>query len=175
MGGIGIQAMLADHEDLRTDVRGVVLVATLARPVTVPLGKLMARLGGTRLARRVMSQRTHGRVLARGGVGAAPSVTVIDVIRNGWVNCPDATRAGVMSDLVDFDFSDALTEIDVPITVIAGDVDQVTPYGENRRIAALLPRGRLVTLPGIGHAAQWEAADRVAEVAAAHAGPDGHP
>ena len=169
MGGIGIQAMLADHEALRDDLRGVVLVATLARPVEVPLGRLMGKLGGTPLARRVMGNRIHGRLMARGGVGAEPSITVIDVIRDGWATSSDATRAGVMRDLRDFDLSEALRVIHVPTTVIAGDRDLVTPFEENRRIAELLPNGRLEAQPGVGHAAHWEAADRVVAIAAAYA------
>ena len=170
MGGIGIQAMLADHTSLRNDLRAVVLVATLARPVDVPLGKLMAWLGGTSLARRVMGNRLHGRILARGGVGRQPANVVLDVVRNGWAACADSTRAGVMRDLRDFDFSEALNTVDLPVTVVAGDLDQVTPFAENQRIAELLANGRLVRLPGIGHAAHWEAADRVADIVIAHVG-----
>jgi pimeloyl-ACP methyl ester carboxylesterase len=169
MGGIGIQAMLADHDALRPSLRGVVLVATLARPVDVPLAKLMGWLGGTPLARRVMANRLHGRILARGGVGREPANLVLDVVRAGWARCADSTRAGVMRDLRDFDFADALSTVDLPVTVVAGDLDQVTPFEENQRIAELLPKGRLVTLTGIGHAAHWEAADRVAEIVVANA------
>jgi pimeloyl-ACP methyl ester carboxylesterase len=168
MGGIGIQAMLIDHEEARRGVRAVVLVATLARPASVPLGKLMARLGGTALAARVMAHRVHGRILARGGVGDEPAVTLLDVIRNGWATCPGGTRVGVMRDLVDFDFSERLRATETPVTVVAGDLDQVTPHDENRHIANVLPNGRLDTVPGVGHAAHWEAADRVAEIVAAY-------
>lgn len=169
MGGIGIQAMLADHVAMRTQISAVVLVATLARPVEVPFGKLIARIGGSTLARRAMSHRLHGRVLARAGVGAEPANIVLDVIRDGWAVCPNSTRSGVLRDLLDFDFSEALTTIELPVTVVAGDLDQVTPYAENKRIAELLPNGRLETLLGVGHAAHWEAADRVAETIADYA------
>lgn len=169
MGGIGIQAMLADHEDVRADLRAAVLVATAARPVGAPLATLMGRLGGTSLARRTMASRTHGRVFARGGMGVDSANVVLDVVRSGWANSSDSTRAGVMRDLRAFDLSPALPEIQLPITVIAGDADQVTPHEENRRIAELLPNGRLETLPGVGHYVPWEAADVVTEIIAGYA------
>ncbi|MDH3678900.1 MAG: alpha/beta fold hydrolase, partial [Acidimicrobiia bacterium] len=50
MGGIGIQAMLAHHPTTTDRLHGMVLIATLSRPVSVPLGRLMSRLGGTALA-----------------------------------------------------------------------------------------------------------------------------
>ncbi len=176
MGGIGIQAMLADHPDLRTELRGAVLVATLARPVDAPLAALMRRLGGSALARWAMSSRIHGRVLARGGMGKESANVVLDVVRSGWANSADGTRDAIMRDLREFDLSEALAGIDLPITVIAGDADEVTPHEENHRIAELLPNGELETLPGVGHYAPWEAADVVAEVIATHAtgsGPGG--
>ncbi len=169
MGGIGIQALLAEREPVIDRVHGLVLVATLARPVSVPLGRLMRRLGGTTLARRVMAHAVHGRVLARGGVGSEPALTVLDVVRHGWVSCPDSTRAGVMRDLRDYDFSEMLEALATPTTVICGDLDQVTPLAESRRIAGLVPNARLEIVRGGGHALPWEAADLVADVIAAHA------
>ena len=169
MGGIAIQAMLADHEDLRAELRAAVLAATVARPVDAPLATLMGRLGGTSLARWTMAHRLHGRVFARGGMGVEAANVVLDVTRSGWADSSDRTRAGVMRDLRSFDLSATLAEIELPITVIAGDADQVTPHDENHRIAELLPNGHLETLAGVGHYVPWEAADVLADVIAAHA------
>lgn len=168
MGGIGIQAMVQAHPHLVRHLRGLVLVATLARPIPVPLGTLMGRLGGTALARKTMAHQVHGRVLARGGLGRQPTLTALDVVRNGWVSCPDTTRAGVMRDLRDFDFSETLRTLDEPTTVICGRLDRVTPLAESERMASLLPDARFVVVPGGGHALPWEAADRVAEAITDH-------
>ena len=190
MGGIGIQAALTARPDLVAGGDGTadragdgaggpvvaaVLVATLARPVSMPLGQLMSRLGGTALARRMMAHQVHGRVLARGGLGQRPALTAIDVVRHGWATCADGTRAGVMRDLRDYDFSDTLAGLDIPVTVMCGDRDQVTPLAESERMAALLPRGGLDVVAGGGHALPWEAADRVADIIAGHALPAGLP
>lgn len=169
MGGIGIQAMLAHHPAMVERLHGIVLIATLARPVSVPLGRLMSRLGGTALARWMMAHRIHGRILARGGLGRDPAVTILDVVRHGWASCPDDTRAAVMNDLRDYDFSAVLEATPVPTTVVCGDLDQVTPLAESERMAGLLPNGRLEVIPTVGHSVPWEAADRVAQIIAAHA------
>lgn len=168
MGGIGVQAGLAHHPEVAERTVGLVLVSTVARPVPVPLGRLMGRLGGTALARRTMAHRVHGRILARGGLGRDPALTAIDVVRHGWVTCADETRAGVMRDLRDYDFSEVLTSVEVPVTILCGDRDRVTPPGESRRLAGLVSHGLLDIVPGCGHALPWEAADRVAEAIITH-------
>ena len=169
MGAIGIQAGLAHQPDVLDRTAGLVLVSTVARPVPVPLGRLMGRLGGTALARRTMAHRVHGRVLARGGLGREPTLTAIDVVRHGWATCADETRAGVMRDLRDYDFSQTLASLEVPVTILCGDRDQVTPAAESRRMAGLVPHGLLEIVPGCGHALPWEAADRVADAITAMA------
>jgi 2-succinyl-6-hydroxy-2,4-cyclohexadiene-1-carboxylate synthase len=54
-----------------------------------------------------------------------------------------------------------LPQLDMPVLCIAGALD--APYvAAARRMASLLPRGTLRTIPGAGHAAQLEAPDAVA-------------
>ena len=172
MGGIGIQALLAHHPEVTSEIGALVLVATLARPVTVPLGQLMSRLGGLAIARKAMAHRVHGRALVRGGAGRVPYPTVLDVVRGGWVGCPDATRAAVMRDLRGFDFTDVLASVPVPTSVVCGDLDKVTPLRENRRIAETMPNARLEVMEGSGHAVTWEAVDRLAAIIVHHAKSD---
>ena len=97
------------------------------------------------------------------------SLTVLDVVRGGWARCPDATRAGLLTGLRDYDFTETLRGITAPTTVICGDVDQVTPLAESERMAEAIEGARLEVVPGAGHAVFWEAADLVAELIAQHA------
>lgn len=163
MGGITIQSWLAGHPE--ASPAGLVFVATLFRALGNPVGRLIARLGGTSLARRTMAHPVHGRVMSRSGLGREPSIALLDRIRGGWSGCPDSTRAGVLRDL-EFDFTDVLTAVGVPTTVVCGDLDRVTPLSENERIAELVPDARLEVVPGAGHEVIWEAADRVADAIA---------
>jgi pimeloyl-ACP methyl ester carboxylesterase len=163
MGGIGIQAWLAEHPDRAHLAHGLVLVATTSQSVSSPLGQLMRRLGGMPLARWAMGHPVHGRVLARRGLGEQPSTTVLDVVRHGWSECPDATRAGVMRDLDGFDFAETLRGVQAPTVIVCGLLDQVTPLTESQRIAGLVPHARLEVVPDAGHEVTWEAADRIVD------------
>jgi pimeloyl-ACP methyl ester carboxylesterase len=173
MGGLGIQGWLAEHADRAHLAGGLVLVATLSRSVSSPLGRLMRRLGGTPLARWTMSHPVHGRVLARGGLGSVPSTTVLDVVRHGWSECPDETRAGVMRDLRGFDFAETLRGVQAPTVIICGLLDQVTPLAESERMAALVPHARLEVVPDAGHEVTWEAADRIVDAVVSLTHPTG--
>jgi len=173
MGGISIQAWLAEHADRVHLAQGLVFVATLSHAVSSPLGRLMRRLGGTPLARWTMSHPVHGRVLARGGLGKVPSTTLLDVVRHGWTESPDATRAGVMRDLRDFDFAETLRGVRVPTVIICGLLDQVTPLAESERIAGLVPHARLEVVPDAGHEVTWEAADRIVDAVVSLTHPTG--
>ncbi|MFD9515722.1 alpha/beta fold hydrolase [Streptomyces sp. NPDC059979] len=59
------------------------------------------------------------------------------------------------------DSADTLRGADLPAVVIAGDEDVLVGAEESRRTAALLPRGRLVTLAGAGHLQPLEAPEPV--------------
>ncbi|MDP2957837.1 MAG: alpha/beta fold hydrolase [Longimicrobiales bacterium] len=50
-----------------------------------------------------------------------------------------------------------LSEIRVPVLVVVGEEDTLTPPAESRKIAEGVPDGRLVVLPGAGHLANLEA------------------
>ena len=54
--------------------------------------------------------------------------------------------------------------IQTPTTIITGDIDNtVSQHIHAKAIAAMLPRGRLIVLPGIGHMLHHAAADIVIE------------
>jgi pimeloyl-ACP methyl ester carboxylesterase len=57
-----------------------------------------------------------------------------------------------------------LARLDLPVHVVVGDSDQVTPPDCAHEIAALLPRARLTILPRCGHLAPLERPDEVATV-----------
>ncbi len=47
---------------------------------------------------------------------------------------------------------DSLGEITVPVSIMAGDLDQITPAATNaKRLASEIPTARLTMLPGVGH------------------------
>ena len=62
------------------------------------------------------------------------------------------------------DYRDALTsaaKVRVPVTVVLGERDLMTPAKSGRELAAALPDARLVTLAGAGHMLMSERSDEV--------------
>lgn len=57
-----------------------------------------------------------------------------------------------------------VSAIVAPTLVVVPDADRVVPPSAGRRLAATIPGARLEMLSGIGHAVQFEAADRLADL-----------
>ena len=72
--------------------------------------------------------------------------------------------AHVCDALADFDVSDRLGEITVPVCAVAGADDIATPPAKAEQIAAGVVDGRSVVLDGVGHLAPAEAPAKVAEI-----------
>ncbi|MGH9029602.1 MAG: alpha/beta fold hydrolase, partial [Acidimicrobiales bacterium] len=62
------------------------------------------------------------------------------------------------------DLSGALPALDMPVTVVAGERDNLLPRVHARRIASLVPRARLVEIPDAGHMLPIEVPDRLTEI-----------
>ncbi|MEE8408323.1 MAG: alpha/beta hydrolase [Myxococcota bacterium] len=65
----------------------------------------------------------------------------------------------MLESLGDHDAWDVLPNVDVPVTVMAGDKDIMTPVESASRMSQILPDARLVVVPGGTHYAPLEAAD----------------
>jgi pimeloyl-ACP methyl ester carboxylesterase len=67
------------------------------------------------------------------------------------------------------DATEALPGIDVPVLVVCGEHDAITPPAECRRLAEVLPRGRYVEIAGAGHLSALERPDAFAAAVRAFA------
>jgi len=77
--------------------------------------------------------------------------------------CHRRSRAAWGRVLADLDLSDSLAHLDVPVRVLVGSADRLTPPGQARLLAQRLPRCEGVTeLPGVGHMTPVEAPGAVA-------------
>jgi pimeloyl-ACP methyl ester carboxylesterase len=71
-------------------------------------------------------------------------------------------RAAWSAAMADFDLHDGLARLDVPVTVLVGTADRLTPPVHARRMVAALPQAApLVELPEVGHMTPVEAPDTV--------------
>nr|WP_255216128.1 alpha/beta hydrolase [Pseudenhygromyxa sp. WMMC2535] len=61
-----------------------------------------------------------------------------------------------------FDVRERLAKVEVPVTVIYGERDPLTPPKHQRSLVEALPRGREVVVAGAGHMLPWEAPEAVA-------------
>lgn len=157
-GGVGIETVLGT--DAR--VRGLVLAATGARlrvhpdilaraAATVEEGGHLAELGAAAL-------RPDGPPTARSHVLTADAMTPGASALADW----EATdRFDRLADVVD---------LDLPVLVIAGELDRLTPVTYAEYLVEHAPSAELVVLPGAGHWLPVEEADRVADAVAAFVG-----
>jgi len=60
----------------------------------------------------------------------------------------------------EFDGSSALANIRYPTLVLTGDLDELISPQNSRKIASLIPRAKLIVVPGCGHRVIWEATEQ---------------
>ena len=66
---------------------------------------------------------------------------------------------------------DRLPRLRLPTLVISGDRDRLVPVENSRRLARIIPRARLLELPGAGHAFPFERADETVRAITEHCLP----
>lgn len=123
-----------------------------SRIVTRLLSELMAKTRDRDLRRWIHDQ--HRRYF-----GAFADRTVV----------LESFRASVSADVSQF-----AAKIDIPVLLIAGEVDDITGIDQQRRLAERFPRAELVVISSVGHLIHYEAPDQAAEAMLAFAGTQGH-
>jgi pimeloyl-ACP methyl ester carboxylesterase len=102
----------------------------------------------------------HGLRLARDMVHEPPGLWAIiarDFLRAGPLRAWRVARAMVRDPL-----EGSLTEIGAPALVVRGGTDPICPRRWAAQVAARLPRGRMVEVPGAPHALNFGAPDALA-------------
>jgi pimeloyl-ACP methyl ester carboxylesterase len=168
MGGIAVQSFLVRHPDVSAErVKGVVLLSTLARvPLAGPrasgLRSVIDRLGELAPdSTRVWASPNIGFLLARLGFGRDAKPSHVELVRRMMLECAADTRRESPRALLGFDFTARLPEVRIPTLVIGGTADLITPPGESRRLATLIPGARLELIQGGGHMLMLERTELV--------------
>lgn len=161
MGGMSIMSYAAEQpEHFNAHAQGVVLVATAARVLGRPVpGRVLNMalgegLGWTRRGR-------VGRAIVRGSIGQQPRRSHIDLTLDSFANTTPVARAGYLTAMAAMDLRHALETITVPVTVLVGTRDALTPPRLSRQLAEALADAELVILPGAGHMLPLEEPDRI--------------
>lgn len=150
MGGYVALAMLRNHPDR---VAGLVLVDTRSGPddeAALERRSAAARradagdiAAGIDAVTPLIAPDTAVEVVAglAAIAGDVPAATI------GWAQRAMAGRP---------DSHGALTGCTVPVLVVVGELDPVTPPAAAREMAAAAPEAELVELPDVGHLTPWE-------------------
>lgn len=165
MGGMTVLSYAGQYpEEVRASVRGVLLVATAAG------GLRMGRRRGEKTLMRVLA---HGAPLAPGRAITATSQRALLFGDDADPAHVHATRAQVAATPLPTmgTFYGALSRLDeegslaalegVPVHILVGAKDRLTPPSLSERLAGGIPGSRLTVLPGKGHMLTYEATDEV--------------
>ncbi|HET9078692.1 MAG TPA: alpha/beta hydrolase [Acidimicrobiales bacterium] len=172
MGGMVALRMLERRPDQAAGlgrVAGLVLAATsasatrrrgmpglsdavaLSQPLASSLAGLAARLPGPTLPAHdlafLLARVTFGRDSSPGQVLFTGRMTS---------DVPVRVSAGLLLEILHFDAEDLLSGLGLPVTIVVGDHDLMTPLTQSRFMAARIPEASLVVLPGCGHMVMLE-------------------
>lgn len=184
MGGMTVLSFAEQFPERAAGLDGVALVSTAASNIvaggafTAGVAALsalrssawpggVARLARTRTAAargdgpREWTQEAPGDVgfLLTRALGLSPHADPAHIAftEQLMAQCPARVKAALGPTVTSLRLRHAAEKLTGPALVLVGDHDRLTPPGQARRLAASLPRGRLVVLDDAGHMAPLEA------------------
>jgi pimeloyl-ACP methyl ester carboxylesterase len=170
LGGMTALTQLVLDQQERARVAGAVLVCTTytsSEPswrgraglrALSPLARAVRRLvdrDPKRADRLRMSVNDLTILIARTLFGRNASPRQVAVAYHMYETTPAQTLAAA-TDLLAYDVTDDLARIDVPVLVIGGSRDVITPVHLSRHMADVIPDAELAILDGCGHMAPFE-------------------
>lgn len=177
MGGMVVQQLALERPaDLGRHARRLVLAATSPGPVAPARLCSVASAGAARALGRAQRHgqtvlpRSVGVWAARAAFGAAPSWQDVALVRAMLDAMAPGALAGLLPHLLAFDVRPGLASVELPVDVVVGSRDVLTPPRTARGIASRVPDASLRVLRGCGHMVMLERPDALA---AAIVGSDG--
>jgi pimeloyl-ACP methyl ester carboxylesterase len=165
MGGMTVMSYAAQFpSEVRKRVRGVLLVSTAAH--AIPMGRRRGEVGLMRFLARGLPVR-GGRAIGRRSQRAflfgevADPVHLNETVRQ-VARTPLTTVGAFYGAISRLDVRSAFAALEqVPVTVLVGGRDRLTPAALSRAIVEGLPHATLTEVPGAGHMLTYEATDTV--------------
>lgn len=167
MGGMTSQALLVERPDVvDAHVGAVVLVSTACEKVGVgaPVDGVAATVLASPLFDRALASRHLGPLMVRGTLGRSVVAAHLEAVRLTLAATPPETRTGFFAAMRAMDFSQALASVDLPVHVVVGTRDWLTPPAQSRRLASIIPGAELHVIPGAGHMLSLEAPGELIEI-----------
>ncbi|MEU4146751.1 alpha/beta fold hydrolase [Streptomyces parvulus] len=171
MGGMAVMAAAA-RPAVREHAAAVLLCSTgssrlVASATVVPLGEGRVR---TWLTRRILGSRAPlgpvtpmaRRILKYGTLGPGSGPHMVEACARIVHACPRRVRHGWSQVLDLLDLDHGVRELRMPVEIVVGTADRLTPPAQARALAAALPDCvGLTELQGLGHMTPVEAPDLV--------------
>jgi len=156
MGG-KIAQVLASRRP--SGLKGVVLVATMPTPLMLPPAARSA-MQAAYLSRESVSVALDNMLTAKPLSAAQRERVIVDSMRGA----PQARDAWPTSTSLE-DISTLVSSIDVPVAVIAGELDRVDGLPDvKQQLLSRISQAQLHVLPGVGHLSPLESPAEVADV-----------
>lgn len=176
MGGMMTLRFALDHADVLGDrVDGLVLMSTSGGPVhrlaawramtevVTPSARRLFSLGD-RIPGGLFADSDLSSLVFRLGMGKAATPEHIELNRLMTAATPISVWTELLSGVIGFDVRDRLGELKLPVLVLVGTRDLLTPPAAARELVSGLPGARpLETFPGGGHMLMLERREEVAE------------
>lgn len=168
MGGMAVLRFARRHPEMLSDrVSSILLISTAGGLLPSAgawnrLGPLAVRAAVTfdslakRSSRIGIPDSNLGHGMSRVGFGVTPSSAQVAATLRMLQATDQHRLVGLLPELMRFDERSAFTDLHVPVTVLVGDRDRLTPPELARQLAAALPGARLVVWPGGGHMLMFE-------------------
>jgi pimeloyl-ACP methyl ester carboxylesterase len=106
--------------------------------------------------------------LARSSVHDSPELQ--RVLLRSYAECGPRWYVRQMGAMLRHRIEERLPDVDVPVLLVRGEKDHVAPADWAELLATTAPRGRVVTVPGAGHAVMYDHAREVSDLVREHVG-----
>lgn len=168
MGGmVALQLAAEQPQALVKRVAGLVLVATSGGPVTrLPGWDTVVTMLSPGIELGLTRSQSKGRLLSPTGnlaylssrlaFGTRPAPAQVELTRQMAKAISPLTVAELWASVLGFNAHDSLGIIDLPVLVVVGTRDHLTPPWNARRLMAALPQATLLELAGCGHMVMLE-------------------
>lgn len=179
MGGMSIMALAERHPELLSRVSGIALVATSAGGLRAPSYRLpgpaaAAFNAGERQLRKRLAAARGSRVASGSGwlrpgirwllFGKGADKGQVAATADWVARTHPANMASYRESLAQHERLQVLERVSgVPVIILAGTADRLTPVSHAERIADALPEAQLVLYPGAGHMLPMERAEEVTD------------
>lgn len=154
MGGMTAQVFAVEQPDaLAERVARLVLVSTGCDRLGYggAVDRFLSRAAGGRVPDLGLAVAPLAPLFVRWTVGRTPCLPHLRAVGEMFVATPRASRARFLAAIHGLDLSERLSVLRVPVQIVVGRRDRLTPLGRSRRLAELLPHADLLIFDDAGH------------------------